>query len=156
MKLSACREARCHDPPKFDGRLLQMGLGRDAWRVAVASILLQRTTRRQAEGALKRLFSFASTPEAVVRAPVAQIAAAIRSCGFHNRRSAQLQEFSRRFLADDGDLEDLPGVGPYVRDAVALCVFDDRNVTCDDHALLAEVGRRFLESARCLETCAKS
>src|ERR1035438_1473653 len=101
---------------KVDGPL-QAGLGRDPWKVAVASMLLCRTRRVQAEPCFERLLYFYPGPEALARADACAVEGIVRPCGLHRQRARQLVRFSTRWFSAYEDLRELPGVGLYVADA---------------------------------------
>lgn len=123
--------------PRAD-RLLQESLGGDPWKVAVASMLLCRTTRRQAEPALQELLASWPEAESLCRADSSVLGRAIRSCGLHNKRARQLIRFSNLYLGDGwNDLRELPGVGPYVYDAVGLVCFGCTELESSDGALVS-------------------
>lgn len=118
------------------GELLQESLGGDPWRVAVASMLLCRTTRRQAEPVLQTLLLRWPYPEYLCRADVRDVEFVVRPCGLHRNRARQLIRFSSMWLGDGWvDLRDLPGVGLYVSDAVGLVCFGCTALESSDHAL---------------------
>lgn len=122
-------------PPRSEF-LLQESLGGCPWRVAVASMLLCRTTRRQAEPVLLRLLSKYPGPEHVCRAP--DLETVVRPCGLHRSRARQIARFSAQWLGDGWeDLRELSGVGVYVADAVGLVCFGCTDLECSDSALVS-------------------
>lgn len=128
----------CHSEPTLDfsDQLLQAGLGKCPWRVAVASILLNRTTRKQVEPVLLALLEQWPTPMALACADRVDLADTLRSLGLQYTRANRLVRFSSKFLEDDwADLRDLPGVGPYVADAVGLVCFGCTELASEDPAL---------------------
>lgn len=129
-----CRRTVVHDPPSFSEYPIQLGMGKDVWRVAVASMLLNRTQRRQVEPVLKELLTAWPTPEALSRAE--GLEAVVRPCGMHVSRARQLVRFSSNWMADWwNDLRDLPGVGVYCADAVGLFCFSCVELESTDHVL---------------------
>ena len=118
--------------------LLQESLGGDPWKVAVASMLLCRTRRRQAETALQKLLFRWPGPEYLCRADIVDVQSVVRSCGFYANRARQLIRFSSLYLGDAWeDLRDLPGVSLYVADAVGLVCFGCSELESTDAALCA-------------------
>ena len=129
-----------HSEPSVDleAWLLQAGLGGCPWRVAVASILLNRTTRRQVEPVLVELLERWPGPVELAMADRAELADCIRPLGLQYNRARTLIRFSAEFLEDGwDDLRDLPGVGPYVADAVGLVCFGCTDLESSDRALAA-------------------
>lgn len=99
-------------------RPLQESLGKCPWRVAIASMLLCRTTRRQAEPALFNILRKWPAPEYLCRADSRDVEFVSR---LRRNRARQLIRFSSLWLGDGWeDLRELPGVGVYVADAVGL------------------------------------
>ena len=118
------------------GRLLQECLGGCPWRVSVASMLLCRTTRRQAEPALLELLRRWPGPEFLCRADLLEVESVVRPCGLYRNRARQLTRFSSLWLGDGWeDLRDLCGVGVYVADAVGLVCLGCTELESKDHAL---------------------
>lgn len=120
----------------FDSALpLQVSLDRCPWRVAVASMLLCRTRRAQAEPVLKELLTRWPTVADLARAE--GLEEVVRPCGLHVMRSRILQRFSVGLLADWWtDMRELPGMGGlYVVDAVSLFCFDCVDLRSSDGVL---------------------
>ena len=85
----------------------------------MASMLLCRTRRAQAEPVLKELLHRYPTPEALCRSE--DLETLVRPCGLHRNRARQLQRFSCVWLGDGwSEMLGMPGVGLYVADAVGL------------------------------------
>lgn len=114
----------------------QVPLARSPWHVAVASMLLCRTRRIQAQPAFLKLMGAASCPETLCRLDVSTVEDCVRGCGLHRNRSRQLQRMSTVWLSDSWeDLRDLPGVGVYVADAVGLFCFGCTDLESADGVL---------------------
>lgn len=131
-----CRAARSSEPPDYSAWPIQIGMRGDAWRVTVASILLHRTRRVTAEPVIRDVFNSWPTPEALAKAEGLEYV--IRSLGFQRNRSQALRRLSFKWAENTGweDLRDLPSCGPYVVDAVGLCVFGCLDLECRDEALV--------------------
>jgi hypothetical protein len=115
--------------------LLQSNLGGCPWRVTVASILLCRTRRNQAEPALWEILRRWPTAGHLARAE--GLEDVIRPCGLHRNRARQLTRFSGLWLGGSwDDLRELPGVGLYVSDAVGLVCLGCTDIASGDRALL--------------------
>ena len=123
-------------PIQWGARVLQAGMGRCPWRVAVASMLLCRTRRVQAEPVLRVLLDRWPTAADLAHADTAAIEGVVRTCGFGRQRARQLQRFSVEWLGDWWeDMRELTGVGVYVADAVSIACFDCTEMQSTDHAL---------------------
>lgn len=128
--------------PCRSDRLLQECFGKDPWKVAIASMLLCRTRRPQAESTFFELLRQWPGPEELCRADTRDVANVVRPCGFYNVRARQLTRFSSMWLGDGwNDLRDLPGVGLYVADAVGLVCFGCTDLESSDGALQWLVAR---------------
>jgi adenine-specific DNA glycosylase len=115
--------------------ILQASLGKSVWRVAVASMLLCRTRRSQAEPVLWKLL--AMWPSAAELARAEGLEEVVMPCGLHRSRTRQLTRFSSEYLEDGWEyLKELTGVGTYVHDAVGLVCFGCKELECYDSALL--------------------
>lgn len=131
-----CVAAKSDELPAYGLQLLQEGLGKDAWRVAVASMLLCRTKRSQAEPCLKQLLARWPDAAHLARSDLTELEAALRPLGLQRNRARQLQRMSSLWHSDAWqDVRDLPGVGVYVSDAVGLFVFGCTDLESSDHAL---------------------
>jgi endonuclease III len=105
-------------------------------------MLLCRTRKMQALAALKQLFARWPTAGDLARADAAEVEAAVRSCGFHRQRARQLVRFSGAYLTPYWNrLEELPGIGVYVADAVGLVCFGCTELRCNDGPLNLEANR---------------
>lgn len=136
----------------FSAVPLQAGMLNDPWRVAVASMLLCRARRAQAAPALKTLLTQWPCAELLARADANDVEAAVRRCGLQRNRARQLIRFSSVYASDAWKLfSELPGVGAYVHDAVAVFCFNHTEVTCGDGVLVDYV-ESLRSSAQRLQT----
>src|SRR5580692_5861190 len=126
---------------------LQLQLGKDPWKVAVASMLLCRTRRAKAEPCMDELLREWQGPEALARADAAEIESVKRPCGLHRQRARQLVRFSSLWFSEYDDLRELPGVGLYVADAVGLFCFGCTELSCSD-GVLREYAEGLCEALR--------
>lgn len=123
-------------PTYYDCAVLQTGMQGDPWRVGIASILLHQTTRRQAQLGLRRLLERWSTPALLAKAEDWEVAIAVRACGLQTRRARYLIGFSYELLyRAHGEARQLPGVGPYVLDALKLFCFGRVDVESTDRVM---------------------
>jgi methyl-CpG-binding domain protein 4 len=114
----------------------------DPWRVIVASVLLNRTSHLAVRPILMELFEKWPSPSALGRADVEDLAALLRPLGLHRRRARILRAASWSWEhVPWTDARDLPGVGPYVADAVGIFCFGHREMESSDHVL-----RRYLDA----------
>lgn len=105
---------------------------RDAFDWLVAELLLRRTTRTAAEKAFNSLVSDFSTWKELNSASREQIAERVSWAGLGNQRSKQLSDLASVVVEhyagappqDRKSLMELPGVGQYTADAIALYSFE--------------------------------
>jgi endonuclease III len=116
---------------------LQAQMGGDPWKVMVASMLLCRTKRGQAEPCFDELLRRWPGPEALARAYESEVEAVVKPCGLHRQRARQLIRSSVMWFSEYDDLREFPGVGLYVADAVGLFCFGCTDLCCTDHVLAA-------------------
>lgn len=136
-----CKSLVSAMPPRFDLYPLQVGMGKDVWRVAAVSMLLCRSRRAQAEPVAERMLTLWPTAMDLARAEELEVV--LRPCGLQRNRARQLQRFCVAWLGDAWeDLRELPGVGQYVADAVAVFCFGSSDVICGDKVLLEYVRDR--------------
>lgn len=101
-------------PPVSPYGLIQETLWPDGWKILVACILLNLTTRRAMEKILPNVFRRYPTAEAMAAADFDELSQMVAPLGFRNRRAKNLIDMSRRFLTSNwDDPRDLPGVGEY-------------------------------------------
>jgi methyl-CpG-binding domain protein 4 len=124
-------------PTRYDCKILQTGMQGDPWRVVLACMLLQQTTRRQAEKGLQNLLHEFPTPLALASGDLDLVAQCVRPCGLQNKRARMLMQFSYDFACySDKSLTGCAGVGMYVCDAVRMfCLSDLRFNGSGDKAL---------------------
>lgn len=124
-------------PPLSPYGLIQESLWPDEWRILVACMLLNCTTRKQAEKVMPRLFAAYPTPEAMAAARPEDLTPIIASLGFGNRRACNLIRMSRHYLGSSwSHASELPGVGQYAAAAWEIFVRGTLPPECPkDHAL---------------------
>lgn len=134
-----CHEAeKGNKAPIFTLWPVQLGLAPSPWRVAVASILLNRTRCLQVRPVLQRVLQSYPCPQAMCIAD--DLEELTRPCGLHRQRSRQLVRFSNMYLEGEWqDFRELPGVGVYVHDAVALFCFGQLDIASQDIALQGHI-----------------
>lgn len=131
---------------------LQEKYKEDPWRVLVACILLNLTSRQQVDLVIDRLFYRWPTPGAMWRADQEEVQALIRPLGLWRRRSKTLKKMSREFILaklrtnhgtlPEEEVKNLPGVGPYALDSYRIFVLGDES-RCDskDRVLMEYLAR---------------
>lgn len=114
----------------------------NAFHVLVAELLLQRTHVRKVEEVYTQLIEDYPTPQKLAGANPSELENVIAPIGLRYRAS-RLKECARlivtRFKGDipnhsDG-LRTLPGVGPYISDAVLCYAFNHRTVPIDANVI---------------------
>jgi endonuclease-3 len=114
---------------------------RDAYTLLVAVLLSAQCTDVRVNQVTPALFALADTPEAMMRVPVADIAAIIRPCGLSPKKSAAISELSRLLVERHGGvvpaefeaLEALPGVGHKTASVVMAQAFGVPAFPVDTH-----------------------
>jgi endonuclease III len=115
---------------------LQCCMGRSPWRVAVASMLLCRTKRVQAQPTLQWLLDMYPVAPLLARAEPLTLAELVRPCGLHHNRARQLIRFSGQYLSSHwADMSTLTGVSVYIADAIALFCFGRTELYSSDEVL---------------------
>lgn len=99
--------------------MLQEVYANDNWKMLVACILLNQTTRKQVDIVRHQLFE--TYPDAMEMASAAPIilSAIIKPCGLQKRRAESIIKFSRAWIEWDPytDIIEYPGIGEYAQDS---------------------------------------
>ena len=114
---------------------------RDPFRVLVSTLLSLRTKDETTTEASRRLFGRATTPETMLKIPVAKIRDLIYPVGFYKRKAQNLLDVSRILLTryggkvpDDLDtLLELPGVGRKTANLVLTLGYGKPGICVDTH-----------------------
>ena len=94
--------------------LIQEDLFPDEWKMLVSCMMLNCTSRKQAEKIIPLFFERWSTPQSLLSASQTDIAETISSLGFKNRRTQGLLKMSTAYLQGSWkDPRELPGIGEY-------------------------------------------
>lgn len=112
-----------------------------AFEQLMACMISIRTYDEQTIVIARRLFAHARTPQAIAALPLANLTELIRPSTFYERKARQMQEISRRLLAEhDGDLPcdfelltSLPGVGPKCANLVLGIACGQPRISVDVH-----------------------
>ena len=124
---------------RFDLHPVQLGLRGSPLHVAVASMMLVKV-RRNCDLIAHVVASF-PTPEDLAQG-ADELEHWLRPLGLHRQRARLMANLGRRWWTPTwGDLRDLPGVGPYVADAVQLFCFGHTTLDSEDGVLRAYAER---------------
>jgi ribonucleotide reductase class II len=115
---------------------LQFGLGGCPWRIAIASLLLSRTNHKRVRPILAQLLKRWPTPKSLAVLDPWVLSRILHPLGYVERRTRTLIAMSKMWDREWETLLDLPGVGPYVADAVAIFCFGGHSATSGDTVLV--------------------
>jgi A/G-specific adenine glycosylase len=115
---------------------------RDPYRLWVAEVLLQQTRVAQAIPYYERFLRRFPTVEALARAPLGEVLKVWQGAGYY-ARARHLHAAAREVVASwggrlprtVGELEALPGVGPYLARAIASLAYDAPVVALEANGL---------------------
>ena len=85
-------------PPKSPIGMLQEDLWPDVWKILVACILHNQTSRKQVDKVYPKLFKDYPDAMALSRADQKALSKLLKPLGLYNRRSKSLIKFSKSFL----------------------------------------------------------
>jgi len=101
-------------PPKSPVSLIQEDLWPDRWKILVACMLLNLTTRRAMEKIVPALFEAYPDAQSMAAANPEELSRIIAPLGFRNRRTKNLIDMSREYLTSNWQhARELPGIGEY-------------------------------------------
>lgn len=114
---------------------------RDPYTLLIAVLLSAQCTDARVNQITPALFARASTPEAMMKVPVAEIRELIRPCGLSPRKSQAISDLSRILVEQHGGkvppsfeaLEALPGVGHKTASVVMAQAFGVPAFPVDTH-----------------------
>lgn len=110
-------------PPRSPYCLIQEDLWPDEWKILVACMLLNCTTRSAMEKVLPRLFAKYPDAHAMAAADSGDLSQVIASLGFGNRRAGNLIKMSQHYLGSNWKhAKELPGIGDYAAAAWEIFV----------------------------------
>jgi len=129
-KIFAKHISRWRKTNNFD-HLYSWRNSKDSYKILVSEILLKKTTRKQVAKEWKAFIKNFPNFSALSRANLSQIKKIIRPLGIESVRARQLKKISKEILQNHHgkvpnskrDLLNLPGVGPYVANAVLSFAF---------------------------------
>lgn len=113
---------------------------RDPWRILVAEVLLRKTTSTQVIPVYEVLSRL--RPVEFLEMDTLELERVLRPLGLHRVRAVQLQKIAEKVvelgesaLKDEKVLEQLPGVGRYIRNAIMCFAFDAPVPTLDTNMI---------------------
>ena len=123
--------------PKSPVGMLQEDLWPDTWKILVACLLHNLTTRKQVDRVYKSLFDKYPTAELMSKANEEDLQCIIRPLGMWRRRATTLIRFSKEFIEKDWtEAIELYGCGKYANDCYRIfCLGDWKSIQPSDHAL---------------------
>jgi A/G-specific adenine glycosylase len=131
------------------GRVFPWRSQRDPYAILIAEMMLHRTQARQVEDVYPRFLelypdapALARADEAAVRSIVAPLGLGWRLANFIPLARAVVERHSGQVPRDRQALLRLPGVGPYVADAVRVFAFDELAALVDTNTVRV-AGRYF-------------
>ena len=124
-------------PPKSPIGMLQEELWPNEWKILVACLLHNQTSRKQVDKVYKELFRRWPTPNSLRVSDLQELQNLMKPLGMWRRRSATLQRFSDEYIEKDWSTpKDLHGCGKYAEDVWnVFCTGDWKKVEPTDHAL---------------------
>lgn len=124
-------------PPKSPVGMLQEDLWPDEWKILVACILHNLTSRKQVDKVYEQLFSVYPDAYAMSCASADNLKSIIKPLGMVNRRSKALIKFSQQYTQKKWSTpKDLYGCGKYADDVWRVFIRGDwERVEPNDHAL---------------------
>ncbi len=124
-------------PPKSPIGMLQEDMWPDTWKILVACMLHNQTSRKQVDKVYKILFEKYPTPEVMQAADLDDLSKILKPLGFQNRRAKSLKRLSSEFITKDWKkASDLYGCGKYANDCYQVfCTGKWKEVKPTDHAL---------------------
>lgn len=126
-------------PPVSPFGLIQETLWPDEWRILVACIMLNLTTRRAVEKILPKLFDRYPDALAMSSASFDDLSQDIAPLGFRNRRAKNLINMSRQYVKGEWThASELPGIGEYAASAWSIFVLGIMPSECPRDGALAK------------------
>jgi methyl-CpG-binding domain protein 4 len=100
-------------PPRSPYGLIQEDLWPDEWKILIACVFLNCTSRKQSEKILPTFFRKWPKAETIVTADPYEIEQLVAPLGFKKMRTKRVIELSRAYLGAWKHATELPGVGTY-------------------------------------------
>lgn len=113
-------------PPVSPHGLIQETLWPNKWRILVACIMLNLTSRRAAEKILPKLFNKYPDAQSMSSADFDDLSSIIAPLGFRNRRTKVLIGMSKKYVSGGWThAKELPGIGEYASAAWDIFVLGE-------------------------------
>tara|TARA_Y100000592_G_C5417248_1_gene291296 strand:+ start:92 stop:526 length:435 start_codon:yes stop_codon:yes gene_type:complete len=124
-------------PPKSPVGMLQEDLWPDEWKILVACLLHNQTSRKQVDKVYQELFTRYPDATSMMNSDVHELQDLIKPLGMWKRRTETLQRFSREYLTKKWSTpKDLYGCGKYADDVWRVFIRGDwKLVVPNDRAL---------------------
>ena len=124
-------------PPRSPEPLIQEDLWPNEWKILVACILLNLTTRKQVEKVIYGIFDKWPNATSMSNANELELSELLQPLGMYKRRAKSLKRMSREYvLGEWSSASDLYGCCKYADDCWRMfCKGDWQNVEPQDHAL---------------------
>ena len=124
-------------PPKSPIGMLQEDLWPDVWKILVACILHNQTSRKQVDKVYPTLFSIYPDASSMAVADIESLADLLRPLGLYNRRARSLKRFSFEYEDLNWKMpSDLYACGKYADDCYRVfCSGDWKGVNTEDGSL---------------------
>ena len=132
---------------RAEGREFPWRLTGDAFRILIAEMLLQRSRSRSVAQVYVGIFERWPTAKSIAEADVSELRDLIRPLGFQSR-AEKIKDIAKEWSARDfppasaGQLQLLPGIGPYSANATAIAMSWDADPCVDSVSI--RVLRRFI------------
>jgi methyl-CpG-binding domain protein 4 len=105
-------------PPRSPFGLIQEDMWPNEWMILVCCMMLNCTTRKQAEKVIPAFQSTFPTPDSLLQADRSQIITLISPLGFGNKRTDNVILMTKDFLKPSwNQAKDLHGIGQYASTA---------------------------------------
>ena len=117
--------------------MLQEDLWPDEWKILVACILHNLTSRKQVDKVYEQLFITYPDAQSMMHADIDKLKSIIEPLGMVNRRSKALMKFSQQYAQKNWNTpKELYGCGKYADDVWRVFIRGDwQSVEPNDHAL---------------------
>ena len=118
---------------KYD--IIQERYSDDPWKVLICCILLNQTNNKQVRPLIEDFFIKWSNPLSVRTEDKDRISTFIKPTGFQNIKADRIIRFSNEWAKGNRDLQKLPGIGDYGREAWRIFIDNDTNFVPRDKKL---------------------
>lgn len=117
--------------------LIQEDYVQDPWKMLVCCILLNQTNNKQVRRVLDSVFELIPDPYSASSCEEKNLAAVIKTTGFHNLKASRIKLLSQKWLNGFDDPKELPGIGQYGKDSWEIFINKNRRVKPQDKKLQA-------------------